>query len=76
MSGKKLSASVVMKSPVVAWSAPQKHYHLSSIQDHKRWGYEGLLSQLAVHAARQDGKTVRPRKALEAGGSGGYVVCL
>jgi hypothetical protein len=55
-SQKKLSASVVRKRPVIMRSAPQKPYHLSPGQDHKRWGFDGLLSQLAVHAARWDGE--------------------
>jgi hypothetical protein len=61
MSGKKSSlgktssswASVMKNSSVVAQSAPQKPYHLSPIQDHKRWDSGGLLSRLAVHTARQ-----------------------
>jgi hypothetical protein len=64
MSGKKSSlgktssswASVMNNSPVVAQSAPQKPYRLSPIQDHKRRGSGGLLSRLAVHAARRDGE--------------------
>jgi hypothetical protein len=49
-------ASVMKNSPVVAQSAPQKPYRLSPVQDHKRRGSEGLLSRLAVHAARRDGE--------------------
>jgi hypothetical protein len=58
MSGKKSSlwASVMKNSSVVAQSAPQKPYRLSPIQDRKRQGYGGLLSRLAVHAARWDGE--------------------
>jgi hypothetical protein len=55
-SQKKLLASVVKKRPVITRSAPQKPYHVSPVQDHKRWGSDGLLSQLAVHAARRDGE--------------------
>jgi hypothetical protein len=62
MSGKKSSlgktssswASVMKKPSVVAQSAPQKPYRLSPIHDRKRWGSGGLLSCLAVHAARRD----------------------
>jgi hypothetical protein len=64
MSGKKSSlgktssslAFVMKNSPVVAQSAPQKPYRLSPVQDRKRRGSEGLLSRLAVHAARRDGE--------------------
>jgi hypothetical protein len=55
-SGKKLSVSMVKKRPVVTRSAPQKPYRLSPTQDHKRRGSGCLLSRLAVHAARRDGK--------------------
>ena len=43
-----------MKKSVVTRSAPQKPYHPSPVQDSKRCGFEGLLSQLAVHAASRD----------------------
>jgi hypothetical protein len=49
-------AFVMKNSPVVVQSAPQKPYRLSPIQDRKRWGPGGLLSQLAVHATRRDGE--------------------
>ena len=44
------------KKSVVAQSAPQKHYHHSTVHDSKRCGFEGLLSRPAVHAARRDGE--------------------
>ena len=37
-------------------SAPQKPYRPSPVQDSKQRGLGGLLSRLAVHAARRDGK--------------------
>jgi hypothetical protein len=57
-------ASVMKKPSVVAQSAPQKPYRLSPIQDRKRRGSGGLLSQLAVHAARQDGEDGRGSEVL------------
>jgi hypothetical protein len=72
MSGKKSSlgktssswASVMKNSSVVVQSAPQKPYRLSPIQDRKRWGSGGLLSWLAVHAARRDGEDCRGNAVL------------
>jgi hypothetical protein len=72
MSGKKSSlgktssswASVMKKPSVVAQSAPQKPYRLSPIQDRKRRGSGGLLSRLAVHAARRDGEDGRGSAVL------------
>jgi hypothetical protein len=72
MSGKKSSlgktsslwASVMKKPSVVAQSAPQKPYRLSLIQDRKRRGSGGLLSRLAVHAGKRDGKDGRGSAVL------------
>jgi hypothetical protein len=72
MSGKKSSlgkassswASVMKKPSVVAQSAPQKPYRLSLVQDRKRRGSGGLLSRLAVHAARRDGEDGRGSAVL------------
>jgi hypothetical protein len=72
MSGKKSSlgktssswASVMKKPSVVAQSAPQKPYRLSPVQDRKRRGSIGLLSRLAVHAARWDGQDGRGSAVL------------
>jgi hypothetical protein len=81
MSGKKSSlgktssswASVMKNSPVVAQSAPQKTYRLSPVQDRKRRGSGGLLSRLAVHAARQDGEDCEAAKSF--GGSRQWWLC-
>ena len=69
-SGKNSSESVMTMKPVVAQSAPQKPYRRSPVQDHKRRGFGGLLSRLAVHAARRDGEDLDRRKALELRGCG------
>jgi hypothetical protein len=61
-------------SPVVAQSAPQKPYRLSPIQDRKRRGSGGLLSRLAVHAARRDGEDCEAAQSF--GGNGGWVLCV
>jgi hypothetical protein len=37
-------------------SAPQKPYRPSPVQDSKKRGFGGLLSRIAVHAARRDGE--------------------
>jgi hypothetical protein len=58
-------ASVMKKISVVAQSAPQKPYRLSPVQDRKRRGSRGLLSRLAVHAARQDGEDGRGSAVLK-----------
>jgi hypothetical protein len=56
--------SVMKNSSVVTPTAPQKPYRLSPVQDHKRWGSGGLLSRLAVHAARRDGEGCRGSAVL------------
>jgi hypothetical protein len=79
MSGKKSSLgktssswAFVMKKPsVVTQSAPQKPYRLSPVHDRKRQGSGGLLSWLAVHAARWDGEDCEAAQSF--GGSGGCV---
>src|SRR4051812_39074014 len=68
MSGKKASLgktssaspfvkkSMMKKRSVVARQHSQKTYRPSPVQDSKRRGSGGLLSRLALHAARRDGK--------------------
>mgnify|MGYP005831494193 CR=1 FL=1 len=58
-SGKKLSSASgpsVLNRSVVARIGPQKPYHPSPVHNSKRWGFGGLLSRPAVHAARRDGE--------------------
>lgn len=81
LSGKESSESSAFaakrKKAVVACSAPQKPYRPSPIQDSKRQGSGGLLSQPAVHAARRDGgRTERQRNALERQEAGVLFRCV
>jgi hypothetical protein len=76
LSEKSSSESVMKMKPVVAQSAPKKPYRRSPVHDHKRWGFGGLLFQLAVHAARWDGEDLDQRKDSEPSGCTLFVCVL
>jgi hypothetical protein len=51
-----LSVSQVLRAMEQRKRAFLRKYLISPIHDHKKQGFEGLLSYLTVHLERQDGK--------------------